>query len=54
MLYRVTAPHFVAGFTTRRGVVVHAAPILRYMLRWTDRRAFKYIGRRGWSYHGYH
>jgi hypothetical protein len=29
-LYRVVVPHFVAGVIVREGVVVEAAPILRW------------------------
>ncbi len=38
MLYRVVAPHYVAGFITKANVVVQAAPILK----WT-------IGRNRWD-----
>lgn len=47
-LIRVVAPHFVAGFETD-GTVRRAAPILRYMVGWSDDRARGYIRRKGWN-----
>jgi hypothetical protein len=38
MLFRVEAPHYVAGFITRKNIVIQAAPILK----WT-------IGRNRWD-----
>lgn len=49
-LIRVVAPHFVAGFETD-GIVRRAAPILRYMVGWTDGHARVYIANAGWSAH---
>lgn len=48
-LVRVVAPHFVAGFVID-GVVRRAAPILAYMIGWTDQRAFNYITKKRWTY----
>lgn len=48
-LVRVSAPHFVAGFETD-GVVRNAAPILRYMLGWTNQRVAQYLTRKGWTW----
>ncbi len=47
-LVRIVAPHFVAGFETD-GVVRRAAPIIRYMLGWSDARARSYIASKGWK-----
>lgn len=47
-LVRVVAPHFVAGFETD-GQVRRAAPIIGYMVGWTDDRARRYIENRGWK-----
>jgi hypothetical protein len=46
-LIRVVAPHFVAGFETD-GVVRRTAPIIGYMVGWTDDRARPYIAKKGW------
>lgn len=46
-LVRVVAPHFVAGFETD-GVVRRAAPILRYLIGWSDDRTRRYIVGKGW------
>lgn len=39
--------HFVAGFETD-GIVRRAAPIIGYMVGWSDARARAYIAKRGW------
>jgi hypothetical protein len=46
-LVRVVADHFVAGFESD-GTVRIAAPILKYMLGWSDDRARAYIAGKGW------
>jgi hypothetical protein len=46
-LVRIVAPHFVAGLETD-GVVRRAAPIIRYMIGWTDDGVRDYVARRGW------
>ena len=50
-LLRVVAPHFVAGalVNDQTGVVVEAAPILRYTIGWTGRNLRAYACRKGWS-----
>jgi hypothetical protein len=45
--------HFVAGFESdgtpgNPGTVRRAAPIIGYMVGWSDARARAYIARRGW------
>lgn len=47
-LVRVVAPHFVAGFETADGAVRRAAPIIGYMVGWSDDRARRYIAGKGW------
>jgi hypothetical protein len=47
-LIRVVAKHFVAGFETD-GTVRRAAPILKYLVGWSDDRARKYIASKGWK-----
>jgi len=47
-LVRVVAPHFVAGFETD-GTVRRAAPILRYMVGWSDARVRAYVAENGWK-----
>jgi hypothetical protein len=44
-LIRICAPHFVAGLVP--GVV--AAPIIRYMLHWSDERIITYCHGKGWK-----
>lgn len=48
MLVRVVAPHFVAGFESD-GTIRRAAPILKYMVGWSDDRARVYIAQKGWT-----
>jgi hypothetical protein len=47
LLIRVVAPHFVAGLITGDRVQ-HAAPILKYMVGWSEQRAADYIASKGW------
>lgn len=49
-LIRIVAPHFVAGVIARGGVIVEAAPIVRYMLGWDGRRFAAYCRRQQWEY----
>lgn len=49
ILYRVVAKHFVAGFILDDGIVVHAAPILRYLIGQRERRVMKYLYKKGWQ-----
>lgn len=44
MFLRIEAPHFVAGIDDEA-----AAPIIRYMLGWSEQRIFDYCRRKGWS-----
>jgi len=48
-LWRIKAPHFVAGLTFG-GVVTKAAPILRYMLGWSRGEVIAYCNRKGWRW----
>jgi hypothetical protein len=48
MLVRIEAPHFVAGLETD-GVVRLAAPIIRYMVGWSDDRVRAYVSSKGWK-----
>jgi hypothetical protein len=48
-LYRVVAPHFVAGFEAVDGKVIRAAPILWKRLAGKSvAQAMEYCHRRGW------
>lgn len=50
-LCRITAPHFCAGLVVRHLdlTVTDAAPILRYMVGWSDTRVGQYCDRKGWD-----
>lgn len=48
-LGRLTARHLCAGIVVRDGVVVEAAPILHYMLRWSKAEVEDYVvNRKHW------
>lgn len=49
MLYRITAPHFVAGLNTEVGVVVEAAPILKWALGKDIDYLKEYFKRKNWQ-----
>jgi len=48
MVIRITSPRFVAGIVVGRELVVHAAPILCYMVGWHVDKAINYALKRGW------
>ena len=45
---RIEAPHFVAGLTAIDSRVTVAAPIIRYMLGWTEDRVSQYARSKKW------
>ncbi len=47
-LVRVVSPFFVAGFESD-GFVRRAAPIISYMVGWSDDRVRKYVANRDWK-----
>jgi hypothetical protein len=47
-LGRVTGPDFVAAFETD-GVVRKAAPILSFMLGWSDDKVREHVAAKGWK-----
>lgn len=48
-VFRILAPHFVAGGEAWRGKVVNEAPILKYMRGWSGRQVRDYCRRKGWT-----
>jgi hypothetical protein len=49
MLIAVNAPHFYAGVIVEDGVVVRAAPILKWCVGWQRDRLALYFKRKGWK-----
>ena len=50
LLFRIVAPHFVAGLIlARTGRITQAAPILRYMVGWSLGRVESYCLSKGWA-----
>lgn len=45
---QVDAPHFCCGFIAENGVIVQAAPIIRYMEGRSVAWAEAYVSRKGW------
>jgi hypothetical protein len=48
-LHRITAPHFAAGIVIDEDRVVHTAPILRYMMSWSEDEVTNYCHNKGWK-----
>lgn len=46
--YRITAPHFCAGFEVVDGLVVRTAPILKYMQGYTLYWVMRYCLTKQW------
>jgi hypothetical protein len=51
VIFQVSAPGFTAGLVVEGDKVVSAAPILRYMVGWTNARAVTYCLGRSWVIH---
>ena len=49
-LIAINAPHFYAGLVARRGRVVEAADIIRYMKGWSGRQVADYCQAKGWTW----
>jgi hypothetical protein len=47
-LVRIVAPHFVAGLETD-GTVQRAAPIIGYMVGWSDDQVRDHVRQKGWK-----
>ena len=50
LLYRVVAPHFVAGVVFQAGRVTRTAPILAWCMGWAPDRLERYLAKRQWRY----
>lgn len=48
MLIRIDAYYFCAGVVVEDGFVVRAAPILKYMMGWSEGRVRSYVARKRW------
>ena len=48
-LWRIEAPHFVAGTVTEGRLVVTVAPILHYMEDWSITEMDNYCKKKGWT-----
>lgn len=50
-LWRIVAPHFVAGLNVSRrdGKVIRAAPVIRYMMGWDKPRFIRYCMKKSWK-----
>lgn len=49
MLFQITAPHFCAGGEIVCGKCIKAAPIIKYMIGWTDKRIYEYCKSKKWK-----
>lgn len=49
MLWRIEAPHFVAGLVVTDAHVSEAAPIIKYMRNWPFGRMLGYCQTKGWK-----
>lgn len=49
MTIQIIAPHFTAGVWVFNGYVKRAAPIVSYMIGWTDARVIDYAEKKGWQ-----
>lgn len=47
-MFRIEAPHFVAGLITTHRRVTEAAPITKYMVGWDITKVLKYCQTKEW------
>lgn len=48
-LYQIETTYFTAGLVINgQGLVIDAAPIIKYMMGWSEKRAMDYIREKGW------
>ena len=46
--YRVTAPHYVAGFDVKDNIVVHGAPLLHWAIGQRATKVIRYLCRKNY------
>jgi len=46
---RIEGHRFVAGVVLSNGRVIDAAPIIRFMMGWTDIKVLEYCRKKGWK-----
>jgi hypothetical protein len=46
----IDAPHFYAAVIFSAGIVVRAAPILKYMIGWRGASVVRYCKKKNWKY----
>jgi len=46
----IDAPHFMCAIVINGGVVIQAAPIVKYMNGWTVGAVKDYCAKKGWKY----
>lgn len=49
MLLRISAPYFVAGAIVKNETIVHAAPILKYTVGWSQFKFLNHCRGKGWK-----
>lgn len=48
-LFRITAPHFCAGFVIKGDSVILIAPIIKYMKHWSLLKIKRYCNLKNWE-----
>ena len=46
---KILAPPFTTTVTFEDGIVVRAAPVIKYMIGWTRDRVLAHVTRNGWK-----
>lgn len=49
-MFRIVAPHFVAGGVYHEKVIIRVAPIIKYLLGWSEKDVMNYCQKKGWNY----
>ena len=48
-LIRISSTYFVAGLILDNGIVIKSAPIIKYMIGWSEDKVNSYIIKKGWK-----
>lgn len=49
MLYQIQSSYFTAGCVSENEKIIVAAPIIKYMIGWTEKEMIQYCQKKNWQ-----